>query len=79
MDSMNYSLEVGGKKEQCEFDGVAFRCGFETRNGVQGVTGLRYIAVVRRRSFKVFLRALPDRWVPVSGRVSRLHGISLLG
>ena len=65
---MNSSLEVGGEKQQCEADEVAFRCISETRNGVQGVTWLRYIAVVRRRSFKLFLGALPDRWVPASGK-----------
>ena len=68
MESQNSFFEVAGEKQQCEADEVAFRCISETRDGVQGVTWLRYIAVVRRRSFRLFLGLLPERWVPVSGK-----------
>ena len=70
-EEANEKQVVGGDKQECEADEVAFRCqiipdasdarGFRRR-------WLRYIALVRRGSSRIVLSALPDRDVAGSGQ-----------
>ena len=48
---------------EVEADDVAFRNIAVVQNGLSGVIWLRYIAFVRRRSFRLLLQALPGHFV----------------
>ena len=65
---MNDNLRIGGERVNNEADEIAFRCQAGEKDGVQGVWWLRYIALVRRRSFKIWIQALPDRFVKNDGQ-----------
>ena len=61
---MNSELRVGGPLREVEADEIAFRCiAPKPEEERRGVHWLRFIGVVRRRSFKLFLQPLPDRFV----------------
>ena len=72
----NDAIEIGGEYQECEADEVAFRCRAEKDTRPEGerdpsgwvIIWLRYIAIVRRLSSKIFLGLLPDRPVGGSGQ-----------
>ena len=68
MEEINGKLHIGGERVHCEADEIAFRCQKTVENGVEGVKWLRYIAIVRRRSFKIWLAPLPNRFCKASGQ-----------
>ena len=57
----NMGLQIGGPKQHCEADEVCFRCRAVVVDNVQKVEWLRYIAVIRHGSSKIYLEELPVR------------------
>ena len=58
----NSELRVGGDRQHCEADEVAFRCRAADQPGDEGkIEWLRYIGVLRRGSSQIFLQQLPPR------------------
>ena len=73
MTFVNDRLEIGGSHRQCEVDEIAFRCVAATEEDedgvlVNGVNWLRFLVAVRRRSFKLYVYVLPDRFVKGAGQ-----------
>ena len=68
MSELNKELRVGGFKNECEADEIALRCIAETRNNEPGFVWIRLFRLCRRRSFKIFLEALPERWCALSSK-----------
>jgi hypothetical protein len=63
----NKQLCVGGSKVSCKADEIAFRCVASTQDGQEGLWWLRWICLTRRKSSKIVLAPLPDRFVKNTG------------
>ena len=62
-------MRIGGSKIHCEADEVAFRCRpIAMEDGEVKIEWMRYIAVLRRGSSKIYLEELPLRYTKGSGQ-----------